>query len=142
MKSKIVTIIILELLFSITIGNIGISFVVTNLVYYSGVIENIIFGSIIIFTFTLIGILLPRRILESKTVKKNHIKSIEFASLGILIGIIFSLIPALNLANTEPNNFADSYYYGVLISEPIYAPMFLGVILYNFSLASKNKSKS
>src|SRR5690606_32406889 len=118
MKSKIVTIIILELLFSITIGNIGISFVVTNLVYYSGVIENIIFGSIIIFTFTLIGILLPRRILESKTVKKNHIKSIEFASLGILIGIIFSLIPALNLANTEPNNFADSYYYGVLISEP------------------------
>jgi hypothetical protein len=142
MKSKKVTLIILELLFSITFGNIGISFIISNLVYYSGVIENIIFGSIIIFTFTLIGILLPRIILESKTAKKIQFKSIEFASLGIFIGIIFSLIPALNLANTKPNNFADSYYYGVLISEPLFAPMILGVILYNFSLASKNKSKS
>jgi len=139
MKKFKPTLILLELLFAISFGNFGAALVFSSM-NYSGAIENIIIGSIIIFTFTLLGVILPRILLIKKTAEQKQFKAIDFASLGILLGIIFTLIPKFNIANSEPNNLSETFFYGFLISDPIYAPMILGVIFYNLSLYSKKSN--
>jgi len=139
-KSKKITLVFLELLFSISFGNLGVAIVISHLNFHTGIIENIIFGSFIVFTFTLLGILLPRILILKKPTEKIQFKAIELASLGILIGLAFTIILEINSAATITNNFTESFYYKVLNSDPVYAPMVLGVIGYNLSLASNKIS--
>lgn len=140
MKRLKSTLILLELLFAISFGNFGVALVISNLNFHSGIIENLLFGSLIVYTFTLLGILLPRILIQKKASEKKQFKSIQFASLGIIVGLIFTIIFEINNAEAITNSFSDNFYYKIMSSDPVYAPMILGVIFYNLSLYSKKNN--
>lgn len=141
MKRLKSTLILLELLFAIAFGNFGVALVISNLNFHSGIIENLLFGSLIVYTFTLLGILLPRILIQKKMSEKKQFRSIQFASLGIIVGLIFTIIFEINKAEAITNSFSDNFYYKIMSSDPVYAPMIFGVILYNLSLINKRSKQ-